>query len=32
MSLASEELSDRILDSARQTLLAQVEAAKAAKA
>ncbi|MDH4873824.1 TetR/AcrR family transcriptional regulator [Pseudomonas sp. BN515] len=31
-SVASEELSDRILDSARQTLLAQVAAAKAAKA
>ncbi len=31
-SVASEELSDRILDSARQTLLAQVEAAKTAKA
>jgi AcrR family transcriptional regulator len=31
-SVASEELSDRILDSARQTLLAQVEAAKASQA
>ncbi|MNT63223.1 hypothetical protein D3C72_2010200 [compost metagenome] len=30
-SVASEELSDRILDSARQTLLAQVEAARAAR-
>jgi AcrR family transcriptional regulator len=31
-SVASEELSNRILDSARQTLLAQVEAAQAARA
>ncbi|MNF85341.1 hypothetical protein D3C84_677330 [compost metagenome] len=31
-SVASEELSNRILDSARQALLAQVEAAQAARA